>query len=209
MAPLGLSVRRGVHRLVHRLDGDGQRLGDALEGFVGAPDPAVHDSLGQRLDLLAKPLLGERHAHDVLFPALGAVAVAVAHQVEAGRDDLALQRGKILLHVAAAPTAAPALGGTALGLAEVAAEGPHLQEVDVGHRLARRRRVVAHDPVVGDEVTHLELVFLHEDRVPGRHLGDWGAGGGVDAQRVGRPAVDVVYQEDLGDSQVVVGAGPR
>ena len=194
-----------VHRLVHRIDGDGQALGDVLERLVGSCDAAVDDSLGERLDLLAQPLLRQRHADDVLLPALDAVAVAVAHQVEAGRDDLALQRGEVLLHVATA-SAAPALGRAALGLAVVAPEGPHLQKVDVGHRLARRRRVVAHDPVVRDQVAHLQLVVLHEDGVTRRDLGEGDAPSRMDGQGVGGPSVHAVDQEDLGDAQIVVGA---
>ena len=205
--PARLHGPQGVHRLVHRLDGDRQRFHDALERLVRPADPAVHDPLAERLHLLPQPLLGQRDADDVLLPALGRVALPVADQVEGRGNDLALQRRQILLHVAAPAPATASLAPAALGLAIVAAEGANLQEVDVGHRLVGRRRVVAHDAVVGDQVAHFQLVVLQEDGVARRHLGEGRAAGRVDLQSVGRPAVDAVDQRDIGDAQIVVGAG--
>ena len=195
-----------IHRLVHGFHGDRERLGDALEGLVGPGDSPVHDPLGQRLHLFAQPLLGERDADHVFFPHVGRVAVAVAHQVEAGRDDLPLQRGQILVH-AAATAAAPTPTPAALGLAVLAFEGAHLQKVDVRQGLVRQRCVVARDRVVGDEVPRLQLIVLHEHCVArghGRHRRSRRA---MKPHRVGRAAVDVVDQQDLGHAQVVVGAG--
>ena len=199
---------QGVLRLRHRLDRDRQGLGDALEGLVGAGDPAVHDPLHQGLDLLAQSLLAVRDADDVLLPVLGSVAVAVADQVEAGRDDLPLQHRQILVHAAATAAATTTAAATAvLALAVVAAVGTDLQEVDVGESLPRRGGVVPRDPVVGDEVPDLESVLLQEEGVPGGDLGERLGARRVDVHGVGGPAVHAVDEEDLRYAQIVVGAG--
>ena len=200
---------QGVDGFIHGLHGDRQRLGDLLEGLVGPGDPAVHDPLGQRLHLGAQALLAVADADDVLLPGAGRVGVPVPYQVEAGRDDLPLQVGQILLHAVAAATAAATTASTtpALHLAVVAAVGTDLEEVDVGHRLAGHGGIVAGNPVVRDEVPDLEFVVLQEEGVPGGGLGERFAPRRVDAQRVGGSAVDAVDQEDLGDAHVVVGTG--
>ena len=147
--------------------------------------PRFTHPLPQRLDLLAQPLLAERDADHVLFPSRVVVGCPVAHQVEAGGDDLALEPRQVFVHRPFARAACAHCRAAALGLPEVAPEGPYLEEVDVRERFVDHRRVVARDPVIGDQVADLQFEILHEDRVRGRRLRQGASGRGVDAHGVG------------------------